>query len=538
MARQPLDDKGVSEIIGALMLILIVVIAAAGIAMIVSQAEQQQASRQTLQDAINNEKLNMMYIQPIYNTNDTSSLGLTGIYPLTEIDIDIQNLNVQQSNIQYITVNGIPYNISELPGSLGDVLTVPASANLPIKLYVSNFLLNLDLYNNQSITVQIGTSYGNTFSRTINPPTASAKFNVESENLGLVERDYVQLDASASNDSTGQIKIYQWDITDNSPYWWKYLPTNNYQINSSGSTVQFNPLTNGPFTINLTVWDNQNEANAMIGQMNDIYIPADPNFDPPLTLSPIYYQNNSTIVATLTSLSGIPCSNQAIVFQPGSNINVNTTQVLTDSNGIAVVNVSFIPNATLGSVTVSYNKLTENVQVTLLPIPPIADFTSNITSGVEPLTVAFADKSSGGTYGYMTSWEWDFDDGTANSTLKNPVHTFNGPGIYTVTLTSTNSYGSVSKQYPNYITVHNGDPVANFTADITNGSPGVNVNFTDTSTGFNITSWTWNFGDNSTSNTENTGHVYSQPGYYTVLLTVANEVGSNTMTKTNYINIT
>jgi flagellin-like protein len=534
MVLESYDDSGVSEIIGALLLILIVVIAAAGLAMIVSQAQQQQASRQELQDAVSGEDLSITSILPTYDQYESFSIDSPLIYPLTGLDIDIQNLNVGESNIVYITVNGVFYNISSISGSMDNRMTVPASGNIHLSLDDPAFFSHLGLLNNQSITLQIGTSYGNLFTKTIDPPTASARFDVDTENLGLVQRDYVVFDGSGSNDSTGQIKIYKWDIVDESNGWSFSLP----ELSSSGSSVQFDTPSDGPFVVSLTVLDSQNPANAMVGQTDEMYIPSDPDFDPPLTLSPVYYQSNSTIVATLISLSGKPCPGQAIVFQPGSNIMVNPTEALTDSNGTAVVNVSYIPNATMGTVMVSYEKLTENVQVSLLPIPPTADFTSNTTSGDTPLTVTFADTSSGGTYGDVTAWEWSFDDGTANSTVKDPVHTFAGVGTYTVTLTVTNSYGSVSKQSPSYITVHNSTPTASFTSSITNGSPPLNVGFTDTSTGNNINSWQWNFGDNTGTDTQrDPEHTYYGAGNYTVTLTVANDGGSNTTTKTNYINI-
>ncbi|HNO08674.1 MAG TPA: PKD domain-containing protein, partial [Methanoregulaceae archaeon] len=68
--------------------------------------------------------------------------------------------------------------------------------------------------------------------------------------------------------------------------------------------------------------------------------------------------------------------------------------------------------------------------------PPEAQFISNTTSGTAPLTVQFNDSSNG----TVTSYAWDFGDG-ANSTEKNPVHTYTSYGIYNVSLTVTNTAG-------------------------------------------------------------------------------------------------
>lgn len=91
--------------------------------------------------------------------------------------------------------------------------------------------------------------------------------------------------------------------------------------------------------------------------------------------------------------------------------------------------------------------------LTIPPSPtPIADFTATPTTGKAPLTVKFTDQSRG----TVTAWLWDFGDGSA-STSQNPVHVYDKPGNYTVTLTAMNSTGQDPETKPNYITV-TGDP--------------------------------------------------------------------------------
>lgn len=83
-----------------------------------------------------------------------------------------------------------------------------------------------------------------------------------------------------------------------------------------------------------------------------------------------------------------------------------------------------------------------------IPVPLVADFTADVTSGFAPLTVQFTDTSMGGP----TSWHWTFGDG-ATSTVQNPVHTYTAPGIYTVSLTVNNAFNTTSVTKPNYIVV-------------------------------------------------------------------------------------
>jgi len=80
-------------------------------------------------------------------------------------------------------------------------------------------------------------------------------------------------------------------------------------------------------------------------------------------------------------------------------------------------------------------------------------------------------------------------------------------------------------------------PVAAFSANLTSGTSPLAVVFTDQSTN-SPTSWSWSFGDSTTSTAQNPSHTYANSGTYTVSLTATNSAGSNTLTKTNYITVT
>ena len=160
------------------------------------------------------------------------------------------------------------------------------------------------------------------------------------------------------------------------------------------------------------------------------------------------------------------------------------------------------------------------------PLPPVANFTGTPTSGLKPLNVQFTDTSTNNP----TSWAWDFDNnGTVDSTVKNPSHIYGTAGSYTVKLTATNGSGSDSETKTNYVVVSNPPPpVANFTGTPTSGTAPLNVQFTDTSTN-NPTSWAWDFDNNGTvdSTVKNPSHVYANPGTYSVKLTATNTGGSD-----------
>ncbi len=166
---------------------------------------------------------------------------------------------------------------------------------------------------------------------------------------------------------------------------------------------------------------------------------------------------------------------------------------------------------------------------------PVADFTGTPVLGTVPLEVQFNDTSD---VSDPTFWQWDFGDGQiagGGSLLPvnyNPLHTYNAPGTYTVSLLITNPAGQDMITKTSYITVVT-TPVASFSTDPdpAEGNAPLVVRFTDTSSG-TPRLVTWNFGDGSLpSNDKNPLHVYTRAGVYNVTLTAQNMAGYNSTTK-------
>ena len=79
-------------------------------------------------------------------------------------------------------------------------------------------------------------------------------------------------------------------------------------------------------------------------------------------------------------------------------------------------------------------------------------------------------------------------------------------------------------------------PTADFSASSTSGTAPMTASFADQSTA--ATSWKWDFGDGTTSTLQNPTHTYSLAGTYDVTLTVRNYTGTDTRTRTGYIEVT
>jgi PKD repeat protein len=173
------------------------------------------------------------------------------------------------------------------------------------------------------------------------------------------------------------------------------------------------------------------------------------------------------------------------------------------------------------------SSITKNDFIQVLT-PLIANFSADVTTGLPGQTITFSDQSQGDP----GSWHWDFGNGTT-SLQQNPVVPFDEPGTYSVTLSVTNTYQQNTLTKASYINIL--EPLtADFEADITTAWTGDTIVFTDLSTG-NPDNWLWDFGDGHTSTAQNPQHLFNQEDYYTITLTVSDELQNSTETKTDYI---
>jgi hypothetical protein len=131
----------------------------------------------------------------------------------------------------------------------------------------------------------------------------------------------------------------------------------------------------------------------------------------------------------------------------------------------------------------------------------------------------------------IASWKWDFKDGTT-SALQNPTHIFSSGGTHNVKLVVTSNSGVKDTIEHNVIVKVR--PITDFSATtVCQGSETVLNNLTNTS-GLNITSWSWDYGDGKGSTFQSPGsHGYLLAGDYKLtLLAVANNGCSDTIKKT------
>lgn len=187
-----------------------------------------------------------------------------------------------------------------------------------------------------------------------------------------------------------------------------------------------------------------------------------------------------------------------------------------------------------------YKGLTDSAQIIkknyiTVYTTPVINFGGIPLAGCLPLQVHFKDSSIIGGIG-VPNFQWDFGDGNIGAG-QNPVHVYNSPGNFKVTLTIKNGSGCTgSDSRLNYITAFDSISARfGFKAPATCSVPAT-YNFIDSSIGNNIIKWTWDFGDGGTSSLKNPPHVYSSQGPFTIKLIIQNINGClDTIVKVNAV---
>ena len=170
---------------------------------------------------------------------------------------------------------------------------------------------------------------------------------------------------------------------------------------------------------------------------------------------------------------------------------------------------------------------------------PAINISAAKTVGCAPLFVDFTSVVTPGD-GTITGSIWNFGDGNSQSTTSGTVsNIYQFPGLYSVSLTATNSFGCINTwKVTDMIQVF---PALAPSFDV-DSTVVCNLNqpvqFHNTSTGDGALTYSWDFGDGDTSSTTNPLHLYKVKGNYGISLVVSNTYGcSSTMTKSAFINI-
>ncbi|HEY4800706.1 MAG TPA: PKD domain-containing protein, partial [Bacteroidia bacterium] len=230
------------------------------------------------------------------------------------------------------------------------------------------------------------------------------------------------------------------------------------------------------------------------------------------------------IAASFAATPTVICTGQSVAF---TNTSVPAASTSNWNFGDGATSTAISPShtySTSGTYTVNLsagdaNGCTNNTSgVVLVNQTPLANFSADTTIACSvPFTVNFTNSSTG-----ATNYFWNFGDGSAVSTLPSPSHTYTAIGTYSVSLIATNSGGPCSDTLVKTSYIKIAPPLAFFKHLPDSGCAPLTVNFTDSSSSpLNpVSTYSWSFGDGSTSTAINPSHTYTATGVYSVTLII------------------
>jgi len=159
--------------------------------------------------------------------------------------------------------------------------------------------------------------------------------------------------------------------------------------------------------------------------------------------------------------------------------------------------------------------------ITVFNAPVVNFLADNVCEGT---LAQFTDMSTSDGGDPIISWNWDFGDGTPNSSDENPTHQYALAGTYNATLSVSTINCNASLTIP--LTVE-AAPIPVFSPSVNSGCAPLDVTFENNS--INSDSYTWDFGDQSGSFMEEPSHTFynfsNADTVYNVILTASSNFG-------------
>ncbi|MFY0672096.1 MAG: PKD domain-containing protein [Bacteroidia bacterium] len=287
-----------------------------------------------------------------------------------------------------------------------------------------------------------------------------------------------------------------------------FTPTYSWKFGDGNSSSNKNPKyvygSIGNYTIELTASLANGCSNSVANSLNVFSKP-----QPAFTVSngcqgdSILFTDNSVI-----QLDTI--KNYEWFFDDGNISSLENPKNLYTNDG------SYSPKLVLTSINGCKDSLTKNLTINE---KPNASFSVNAVC--ENDTSKFYNSSSVSN-GSIIQYNWTFGNGLSSS-LASPKHVYSSYGSYNSTLIITSNNGC--KDTANAIAQVNASPIANF--DAPNVCFGSNLFIRNQSTiaSGNITSYSWNLGDGTSSSTVNPVHRYTSKDTFTIKHVIQSNLG-------------
>ena len=239
---------------------------------------------------------------------------------------------------------------------------------------------------------------------------------------------------------------------------------------------------------------------------------------------------NNPLIFTATNIDVTNIATYSWNFGDSSNPLITTVPTATHSYTITGV---LTPSLTITDITGCTRTVDHPSSLTVFG--PKAGFSSAEGTCVNT-TISFTDQSVPYNSNHpIVSYIINYGDGMSDTTATPGFsHLYTTPGNYTVSLSVTDNYGCTDVLVkPDAIIIT--DPKAGFLVPDSITCNQSTVNFTNTSSGLNLT-YSWSFGDGGSATNNNPVYTYSAEGTYNVALSVTDRFGcTDTAFKSNAV---
>ena len=233
----------------------------------------------------------------------------------------------------------------------------------------------------------------------------------------------VSFNASASSDPSGTITNYDWSFGDGSSDPNETTPTDTHTY-----------ATRGNYTVQLTVTNDADQTSTTT-QTVTVDDPPTASVTPSATISTPASPVSFTSTAASPDAGG-SISTYNWSFGDNTSASVQNPSHTYTSPGVYTVTLTVTDDLGVSS--------SASTTITIDAVPAVT-FTASANPVTAGSTVAFNAGGSSDSYGTITSYSWNFGDGTT-ATGQAPSHAYTSPGTYTVSLTVTNDAGQSATQ--------------------------------------------------------------------------------------------
>ncbi len=314
----------------------------------------------------------------------------------------------------------------------------------------------------------------------------------------LVPDTEIIFTAADSYDPDGEIKNYLWSFEDG--------------VELQGRQIQRIFTESGPQRFTLTVDDGEGLSNSTVSVEGVTNV----NHQPYIVTEPVVRSNSLKV--TLDASASYDLDNNPMKFEwtlpDGSKRTEASFSWTAPEPGVHIIGLTVDDGLGL-----SNSKNTESIRV-LVNRPVQAVVESEIASCTGQ-TVLFNSSRSFDPDGDPFSVRWDFGNGTSSDEA-NPSYVYEEPGIYEAKLTLDDGF-SEQKTVTKIPVIIEGSPVAKLNISDTTICVNSRIRFdgsASTDPSGALPSFSWDTGDGNVKTGPVIDHVFTEPGIYTVSLTV------------------